>query len=356
MKTLLELCKDECGDMALGSLALSTTRDTAPSLGGLNYVLSRTLVRSPENVTWSWWLGRLYLLGKLLEDSPDHFRIETEAVDYKKVASSIRLPASPNKLPENTNRWENNFSRLMFIVHFAVKAVGCPHSTGNKLALRILTRCMRLAAKVKSAFIEVKTCLSELKKSDRNAVQRQLKHRRSPQRVVSVDSAYSASSTDNTINLGETSPKSVGSSVSDSLDGISDLCNDVDVQVSELENFQAIVGTMPDGNDYNFPLTPPVSPSRDEEKRESTLSPSLPPIDVPLTSTKCRKQIEDEEAEALALAIEASSAQPLVPPPIEKLVEDDTEEIVIRVQPEVFCVITVTCISNIEQHLAVLRQ
>ena len=113
---------------------------------------------------------------------------------------------------------------------------------------------------------------------------------------------------------------------------------------------------MPDGNDYNFPLTPPVSPSRDEEKRESTLSPSLPPIDVPLTSTKCRKQIEDEEAEALALAIEASSAQPLVPPPIEKLVEDDTEEIVIRVQPEVFCVITVTCISNIEQHLAVLRQ
>lgn len=329
VKTLLEICKDECGDMALGS-ALAE-RESTQSLGGLNYVLSRTLVRSPETVAWSWWLGRLYLLGKLLEDMPDNFTIETETVDYKKVARSIRLPASPNKLPENANRWENNFTRLMFVLHFAIKAVSCPHSTGNKLALRILTRCMRLALKVKSAYVEVRTCLSELNESDRNALQRQLKHRHTPRRVVSLDSAYSSSSTENTQNYSE----SVRSSLGDdgTLDGIPDLCDDVDVQVSELENFQAIVESLPDDN--TFPMTPPASPSRDVDKRQSTLSPSLPPIDVPLTTTKCQKKIEDEEAEALAIAMEASSLQPLIPPPIEKLVADDSEEIVVRVQPEV---------------------
>ncbi|XP_028404543.1 mitogen-activated protein kinase kinase kinase 1-like isoform X3 [Dendronephthya gigantea] len=334
-KTLVELCKDESGDMALGA-ALSSSAEGNQSLGGINYVLSRTVVRSPENVTWPWWLGRLYLLVKLLEESPDYFRIETETVDYKKVSMSIRLPSSPNRLPENTNQWENNFSRLMFIVHFAIKATSCPHSKGNKIALRILTRCLKLASKVHSAFIEVKTCLSELKKSDRNALQRQLKHRQAPQRGVSVDSAYCSGSAENTQNLPETSAHTVSLSDGDgnSLDGIPDLSNDdVDIQMSELENFRSLV-ELDDSSDRSFPLTPPGSPGQDEDKRQNALSPSLPPIDVPLTTTKCQKKIEEEEAEALAIAIEASTLQPLVPPPIEKLVADDSEEIVVRVQPE----------------------
>lgn len=324
-KTLVELCKDQNGDMALGS-AISSENNQ--SLGGINYVLSRTVVCSPENVAWPWWLGRLYLLVKLLEESPDSFRIETETVDYKKVSLNIRLPSSPNKLPENTNQWENNFSRLMFIVHFAIKATSCPHSKGNKLALRILTKCLKLASKVRGAFIEVKTCLSELKKSDRSVLQRQLRHKQPPQRGVSVDSAYCSST-------GENSQTSLSDGDGNTLDGLSDL-SDVDVQVSELESFNLVVESIGDGSERSFPLSPPGSPSQDDqEKRQSTLSPSLPPIEVPLTTTKCQEKIEEEEAEALAIALEASALQPLVPPPIEKLVADDSEEIVIRVQPEV---------------------
>ena len=321
--------------MALGS-ALSPPSDSHQGLGGINYVLSRTLVRPPENVTWLWWLGRLYLLVKLLEESPDYFRIETETVDYKKVSLHVRLPSSPNKLPENTNQWENNFSRLMFVVHFAIKATSCPHTKGNKIALRILTRCLKLASKVHSAFIEVKTCLSELKKSDRNALQRQFKHRHAPQRGVSVDSAYASGSGENSENLTETLSQSLSLCDDDgsTLDEIPDL-TDVDVQMSELENFHAVVDSVGDDNTRSFPLTPPGSPSQDEVKREDALSPSLPPIDVPLTATKCQEKIDQEEAEALAIAIEASTLQPLVPPPLEKLVADDTEEIIVRVQPEV---------------------
>ena len=335
-KTLVEVCKDESGDMALGS-ALSSSSESNQSLGGINYVLSRTVVRPAENVTWPWWLGRLYLLVKLLEESQDYFRIETETVDYKKVSLHIRLSSSPNKLPENTNQWENNFSRLMFIVHFAIKATSCPHSKGNKLALRILTRCLKLASKVHSAFIEVKTCLSELKKSDRNALQRQFKHRHAPQRGVSVDSAYGSGSGENCENFPETVSHSLSLCDDDdgsTLDGIPDL-TDVDVQMSELENFRSVDDSVCDDNAPSFPLTPPGSPSQDEVKRQNALSPSLPPIDVPLTAKKCQEKIEEEEAEALAIAIEASTLQPLVPPPLEKLVADDTEEIIVRVQPEV---------------------
>ena len=308
------------------------------SLGGINYVLSRTVVRAPESVTWSWWLGRLYLLVKLLEESSDYFRIETETVDYKKVSQNIRLPSAPNKLPENTNQWENNFLRLMFVVHFAIKATSCPHSKGNKLALRILKGCLRLASKVRSAFVEVKTCLSELKKSDRNVLQRQLKHRHAPQRGVSVDSAYASSSGENSQNFPETSSRSVSFAEGDgnTLDGIPDLSGDAgDIQMPELEHFQTFVELMADGSERSFPLTPPGSPNQNEAKREDALSPSLPPIDVPLTTLKCQEKIAEEEAEALAIAMEASTLQPLVPPPIEKLVADDSEEIVIRVQPEV---------------------
>ena len=329
MKTLVELCKDESGDMALGS-ALSSSSESNQSLGGINYVLSRTVVRSPENVTWSWWLGRLYLLVKLLEESPDYFRIETETVDYKKVSSHIRLPLSPNKLPENTNQWENNFFRLMFIVHFAIEATSCPHSKGNKLALKILTRCLKLASKVRSALVEVKTCLCELKKSDRSVLQRQLKHRHAPQRGVSVDSAYCSSGGENSQNVAETSAGSL-SDGDNTLDEIPDL-SDIADHMSELEKIHS-VESICDDSEPSFPLTPPGSPG--EVKRQNTLSPSLPPIDVPLTTTKCQKKIEEEEAEALAIAIEASTFQPLVPPPIEKLVADDCEEIVVRVQPEV---------------------
>jgi hypothetical protein len=320
--------------MALGS-ALSSSSEGNQCLGGINYVLSRTVVRSPENVTWPWWLGRLYLLVKLLEESTDYFRIETETIDYKKVSLNIRLPSSPNKLPENTNQWENNFSRLMFIVHFAIKATSCLHSKGNKLALRILTRCLKLASKVRSAFTEVKTCLSELEKSDRNALQRQFKHRHAPQRGVSVDSAYCSSSGENSQHFAETSSHTASLSDGDgnTLDGTPDL-SDVDVQMSELENFHSVV-VKSVSSEHSFPLTPPRSPSQDEGKRQSALSPSLPPIDVPLTTTKCQEKIEEEEAEALAIAIEASTLQPLVPPPIEKLIADDSEEIVVRVQPEV---------------------
>ena len=312
-------------------MALGSACEEHQSLGGINYVLSRTLVRSPESVTWPWWLGRLYLLIKLLEESPDYFRIETETVDYKKVSLNIRLPSSPNKLPEKTNQWENNFSRLMFIVHFAIKATSCPHSKGNKLALLILARCLKLASKVHSAFIEVKTCLSELKKSDRNALQRQLKHRHTPQRGVSVDSAYGSGTGEH---VAETPSHTVSVSDGDgsTLDEIPDL-SDVDVQMSELENFHSIVESIGDDRESPFPVTP--SRQHSEVKREDALSPSLPPIDVPLTTTKCQKKIEEEEAEALAIAIEASTLQPLVPPPIEKLVADNREEIIVRVQPEV---------------------
>ncbi|XP_046841347.1 mitogen-activated protein kinase kinase kinase 1-like isoform X2 [Xenia sp. Carnegie-2017] len=332
-KTLVELCKDENGDMALGS-ALSSMSECPQSLGGINYILSRTVVRSPEGISWPWWLGRLYLIVKLLDEFLDSFRIETETVDYKKVSLSITLPSSPNRLPEKTNQWENNFTRLMFIVHFAIKATSCPHSKGNKLALRILTKCLKLSSKVCSAFIEVKTCLYELNASDKNALQRQLKHRHKPARVVSVDSAYDSSCGENFHSHPEaTTSRSTSYANGDAVYEISNW-SDVDVQLSELESFCLTDDGVDNESDRSFPFTPPTSPRQDERKRENVLSPVLPPIDVPLTTTKCQEKIEEEEAEALAIAIEASTAQPLVPPPLEKLLADDCEEIIVRVQPE----------------------
>lgn len=153
--SILELCRGQEGELALGTQVQGTT----PGLGGISYVLSCILDDSPPSeAPWQWLLGRLCVLDRLVDEFPSEFQLQ-----YLPLQSS----ESGYKL--------QHYDRLMTVVEFAFKALGSSHATVSKLARRVYICGARFAAAEPAVFHQVCDMLAKLDVSLQMRLKRRLR-------------------------------------------------------------------------------------------------------------------------------------------------------------------------------------
>ncbi|RMX49549.1 hypothetical protein pdam_00017438 [Pocillopora damicornis] len=306
IQVLLELCKDENGDLALGKM-LGAEHVPQP-LGGLNFILSCILRTAAEYSTWPWWLGRLMFLRKLMEEYVTEFELSDDCVSVQMDTAGVLVQGRGNNACEDPSEiYQSNVRRLMSVLKFTMQAANCSHSKVSKLAIAVLTCCMSLSYCVPSAQQHIKKVVSKLKPSQRSSLNRQLQAipRASVTTVSRSDSVFTYES--------QTSmdPPSSTSSNRDSAIGSlpSAMSDDEADNFSESELLQAIVDNFE--RPQSLCLSPSFTFSPNEEvnldwSRSLEDSPRMPPVKLAV-GKKCQEIIAQEEAEAMAKAMAVSS-------------------------------------------------
>lgn len=332
IQVLLELCKDESGDLALGKML--GEQHEPQSLGGLNFILSCILRTAAEYATWPWWLGRLMFLRKLMDEYVSEFELSADCASVQMETAGVLIQARGANVSEDANAiFQDNVTRLMSVLKFTMQAAYCSHSKVSKLAIAVLMSCTAMASHAPSAFKHIKKVVSKLKPSQRSALHRQL------QAIPRVNTAPSPSSdtVDSVQSQASSDPPSSNTSYRDSAIGSLSSAVSLDDEtdnLSESELFQSIVDTIERPESLCFsPNT--LSPSKElnlDWSRSIEDSPRMPPVKLAV-GKKCLEIIEQEEAEAVAKAM-AVSSHDRGPSMIASLDSGD-EMVIVFTQPEV---------------------
>lgn len=326
IKVLLELCKDESGDLALGKM-LGDDHEPQP-LGGLSFILSCILRTAVEYTTWPWWLGRLLFLRKLMDEYLSEFQLSDDCpsvqVDTAGVLVNDRMPSVSSDMGEI---YQDNLTRLMSVLKFTMQAAHCSHSKVSKLAVSVLMCCSALASHATSASKHITKVVSKLKPAQRSALQRQIQSiPRISSAPLSNQERQGLESQLSTVSTASNRDSAIGSLSSAASDDETD-------NFSESELLQSIVDTFERPN--CLVLSPCLSPSKElnlDWSRSFEDSPRMPPVRLAV-GKKCQEIIEQEEAEAVAKAMAVSSQYPS-PSKIESLDTGD-EMVIVFTQPEV---------------------
>lgn len=331
IQVLLELCKDESGDLALGKM-LGEEHEPQP-LGGLNFILSCILRTAAEYSTWPWWLGRLLFLRKLMDEYVTEFELSDDCVSVQMDTAGVLIQGKVNNASEDASEiYQDNVTRLMSVLKFTIQAANCSHSKVSKLAIAVLMFCTSLASPAPSAQKHIMKVVSKLKPSQRSALHRQL------QAIPRVNTApvNRSDSVFNYESQASIDPPSSSSSNRDSAIGSlsSAVSDDETDNFSEAELLQSIVDTLE--RPTSLCLSPSCTLSPNEEfsldwSRSLEDSPRMPPVKLAV-GKKCQEIIEQEEAEAIAKAMAVSSLDSS-PSKIPSLDSGD-EMVIIFTQPE----------------------
>lgn len=353
IKVLIEICKDENGELALGRMLVQNNNQ---SLGGLGFMLTCILTTAHEYATWPWWLGRLCFLQRLLEEYVDSFILEPDSPEIS-LDNSVGVIVQEGNHIDGNSIYSDNMTRLMSVLRFAILAGQCSHTMVSKLAITILLGCTSLAASCPSAFVHIKKLVSKLKPSQRSILQRRLA---TLSRTTSVENSDGDSSP-----LSEVSAAILDSEIDESVAGSesssgyfstprrigSTSTGEDSENLSEADLLQSIVESLKRPNFLCLNLPRNIaSPTRDidslEWSRSEGESPRLPPVKV-VADNKCQKKIEEEENEAVARAMEVS-VQERGPPTIPNLrpsVGED-EMVIVYTQPEVCIVSSLSLVDS----------
>ncbi|XP_054431325.1 mitogen-activated protein kinase kinase kinase 1 [Pteronotus mesoamericanus] len=140
ISTLLELCKGQAGELAVGREILKAG---SIGIGGVDYVLSCILGNQTEPNNWQELLGRLCLIDRLLLEFPAEF--------YPHIVSADVSPAEPV---------ESKYKKLLSLLGFALLCIDNPHSMVGKLSRRVYLSSARMVTTVPRVFSKLLEMLS----------------------------------------------------------------------------------------------------------------------------------------------------------------------------------------------------
>ena len=272
--------------------------------------------------TWQFLLGCVVFLQKTLDDNLELIvDVHEDQLDYAKPISldsefdmsdfldSLEQKVDPVSQEPLFGVEAND--RLRKIIKFCACTVNARHKKVSKMALTILIRTTQIASRDHEAFSNVKPFLRNLKPSIQNILQRQLSSDR-----------LRASANVNT------------------LDDFDDIGLDLEEGELPRQTSEEVLSPPPS---YNSCMkesrqgmhTPPSSPksASSNSSPENASPPKTQEIKVRY-APKCEQIIAEEEAEALAMALNISlnKLQDVIP---HELVCDGDEDVLIHVQPEV---------------------
>ncbi|XP_053557262.1 mitogen-activated protein kinase kinase kinase 1 [Bombina bombina] len=140
VSTLLELCKGQAGELAVGREIL---KSGSIGIGGVDYVLNCILATQAEASNWQTLLGRLCLIDRLLLEFPAEFYPHIVSGDVFQADTAIE-------------RYKN----LLSLLNFALQSIDNSHSMVGKLSRRVFLSAARMVARVPHVFVKLLDMLS----------------------------------------------------------------------------------------------------------------------------------------------------------------------------------------------------
>ncbi|XP_065640686.1 mitogen-activated protein kinase kinase kinase 1 isoform X2 [Hydra vulgaris] len=247
----------------------------------MNLIFTCYKINNEELSNWQWWLGRLAFMRRLL-DEHGHLVLRCED-DLLNLA----LPVSPridmdlnqflSSLEENIHTRSTfddvAIQRLHDIVIFSTSAILSTHKKVHLNALSLLVKCIAISSHDSVAFQRIKKTINDLNHSIKSKLHRHLSSeaQREQHDILNILDDY------------EDHPDQRGT---------------FDVTLNEDEEKElAEAGA-------SAALTPPASPKNVQKPHVSPPSSAYDP------GLKCVRQVEDDEAVALAVALEKSMQRP----------------------------------------------
>ncbi|KAM4709515.1 mitogen-activated protein kinase kinase kinase 1 isoform 2-T3 [Discoglossus pictus] len=154
VSTLLELCKGQAGELAVGREIL---KSGSIGIGGVEYVLNCILATQTEASNWQTLLGRLCLIDRLLLEFPAEF--------YPHIISGDVLQADTA-----LDRYKN----LLSLLNFALQSIDNSHSMVGKLSRRVFLSAARMVARVPHVFVKLLDMLSVTSSTHYSRMRRRL--------------------------------------------------------------------------------------------------------------------------------------------------------------------------------------
>ncbi|XP_067842285.1 mitogen-activated protein kinase kinase kinase 1 isoform X2 [Heptranchias perlo] len=143
VSTLLELCKGQSGELAVGREIL---KSGSIGVGGVDYVLNCILGTSTESTNWQALLGRLCLVDRLLLEFPAEF--------YPHIVSGSEGPVAQTELVLE------RYKKLLSLLNFALQSIDNSHSMVGKMSRRVFLSAARMVARVPHVFVKLIYMLS----------------------------------------------------------------------------------------------------------------------------------------------------------------------------------------------------
>ncbi|XP_059845367.1 mitogen-activated protein kinase kinase kinase 1 [Hypanus sabinus] len=143
VSTLLELCKGQSGELAVGREIL---KSGSIGVGGVDYVLNCILGTSTESTNWQALLGRLCLIDRLLLEFPAEF--------YPHIVSGGEGPIAQTELVLE------RYKKLLSLLNFALQSIDNSHSMVGKMSRRVFLSAARMVARVPHIFLKLIHMLS----------------------------------------------------------------------------------------------------------------------------------------------------------------------------------------------------
>lgn len=307
----------------------STTKVKSPSLDFIIKLLEN--YETSGDPSWQWRLGFLVFLKRIFdenlefiiglpEEDLEELSIQPVLLDPDFDMSDFLESLEQNIDPAPTDRLFDveSLEKLRTILRFCATSSNCKHKNVRKMALGLLIRTTQIVAKDRETFNSLKVLLKSLKPNIQHILQRQL----SSDRLKT--------------------PTSMSPPAED-YSGDDLIVNDMSETGAAGTSTPRRCGTPPKGDRTSgsglFALASctPISDSATASPADGTDSPKarlsqLRQMYVP----KCEELMAQEEAEALAMAINLSLSkmQSIVP---DQLSQEPNNDIIIRVQPEVCC-------------------
>nr|XP_015193254.1 PREDICTED: mitogen-activated protein kinase kinase kinase 1 isoform X2 [Lepisosteus oculatus] len=141
VSTLLELCKGQVGELAVGREILKAG---SIGIGGVDYVLNCILGSQTEANNWQALLGRLCLIDRLLLEFPAEF--------YPHIVS--------NGESQQSETLVERYQKLLSLLSFALQSIDNSHSMVGKLSRRVFLSAARMVARVPHVFVKLLDMLS----------------------------------------------------------------------------------------------------------------------------------------------------------------------------------------------------
>ncbi|XP_069601995.1 mitogen-activated protein kinase kinase kinase 1 isoform X1 [Ranitomeya imitator] len=154
VSTLLELCKGQAGELAVGREIL---KSGSIGIGGVEYVLTCILATQPESNNWQALLGRLCLIDRLLLEFPAEFYPHIISGDIVQADAAVE-------------RYRN----LLSLLNFALQSIDNSHSMVGKLSRRVFLSAARMVARVPHVYVKLLDMLSATSSTHYSRMRRRL--------------------------------------------------------------------------------------------------------------------------------------------------------------------------------------